>query len=444
MLSVGFDKVDIDPMGNIIGTIGSGKHLIACDAHIDTVGVGNVDNWERNPTRDSKTTRSSSAAVPAIRKGGMAAMVYAGSIIKDLGLEKDYTLMMTGTVQEEDCDGLGWQYLIEEGHIRPEFVMSTEPTSCRLHRGQRDRMEIKVAVSGLSAHGSAPERGDNAASVLFVPKDRRMINPYPAFWRSNCRERPRERRSMSQKCCRWRRGSFRRFRWGIRSCGNREACGKNSASMPSISRTTAPIPPVLSRTGPPYWSPHSRKKNGIDTIVVASTGNAGSSMAGIGVAAGQKVILFLPKTGPWVKLIQALQYGATVHRVDGNHDRAYDLSMAYLQAVGGMSRNTAYNPMTIEGKKTVSLELYRQLRQAPGVLFVGTGDGWIVAGVYKGFRDLKQLGVIEKTSRKSSRSSRTHRMPSTGHSKPDDSTTFPPRRWPIPYALMCPATVSMR
>jgi len=122
----------------------------------------------------------------------------------------------------------------------------------------------------------------------------------------------------------------------------------------------------------------------------------------------------------------------------------YDLSMAYLQAVGGMSRNTAYNPMTIEGKKTVSLELYRQLRQAPGVLFVGTGDGWIVAGVYKGFRDLKQLGVIEKTSRKSSRSSRTHRTPSTGHSKPDDSTTFPPRRWPIPYALMCPATVSMR
>ncbi len=137
------------------------------------------------------------------------------------------------------------------------------------------------------------------------------------------------------------------------------------------------------------------KQNGIDTIVVASTGNAGSSMAGIGAAAGQKVILFLPKTAPSAKLIQALQYGATVHRVDGNYDRAYDLSMAYSQAVGGMSRNTAYNPMTIEGKKTVSLELYRQLRQAPDVLFVGTGDGCIVAGVYKGFRDLRQLGYIE-------------------------------------------------
>jgi threonine synthase len=138
------------------------------------------------------------------------------------------------------------------------------------------------------------------------------------------------------------------------------------------------------------------KQNGIDTIVVASTGNAGSSMAGIGAAAGQKVILFLPKTAPPAKLIQALQYGATVHRVDGNYDRAYELSLAYSQAAGGMNRNTAYNPMTIEGKKTVSLELFRQLEKAPDVMFVGTGDGCIVAGVYKGFRDLRQLGFIDK------------------------------------------------
>ncbi len=137
------------------------------------------------------------------------------------------------------------------------------------------------------------------------------------------------------------------------------------------------------------------KQYGIDTIVVASTGNAGSSMAGIGAAARQKVILFLPKTAPPAKLIQALQYGAVVHRVDGNYDHAYDLSLAYTQAVGGMNRNSGYNPMTIEGKKTVALELFRQLKRAPDVLFVGTGDGCIVAGVYKGFRDLKQLGYIE-------------------------------------------------
>ncbi|MGB7921523.1 MAG: YgeY family selenium metabolism-linked hydrolase [Desulfobacterales bacterium] len=162
MISVGFDKVEIDPMGNLIGTIGSGKRLIAFDAHVDTVGVGNIENWEHDPYQGFEDEEIIIGRGASDQEGGMAAMVYAGKIIKDLALEKEYTLLMTGTVQEEDCDGLCWQYLIEESHIRPEFVVSTEPTSCRIHRGQRGRMEIKVAVSGLSAHGSAPERGDNA------------------------------------------------------------------------------------------------------------------------------------------------------------------------------------------------------------------------------------------------------------------------------------------
>jgi threonine synthase len=138
------------------------------------------------------------------------------------------------------------------------------------------------------------------------------------------------------------------------------------------------------------------KRHGIETIAVASTGNAGSSMAGVGAAAGQRVILFLPQAAPAAKLVQALQYGATVYRVDGSYDLAYDLSLTYSRRTGAMSRNTAFNPMTIEGKKTVSLELYRQLRRAPDVVFVGTGDGCITAGVYKGFRDLKQLGRIDR------------------------------------------------
>lgn len=138
------------------------------------------------------------------------------------------------------------------------------------------------------------------------------------------------------------------------------------------------------------------RKFGIRDIVLASTGNAGSSMAGVGAAAGQRVTLFLPETAPAAKLIQALQYGATVHRVRGNYDLAYDLSMAFSARKGGMSRNTAYNPMTIEGKKTVSLELYRQLKRVPDAVFVATGDGCILAGVYKGFRDLKTLGLIHR------------------------------------------------
>ena len=137
------------------------------------------------------------------------------------------------------------------------------------------------------------------------------------------------------------------------------------------------------------------KKFGIANIALASTGNAGSSMAGIGAAAGQTITLFLPETAPVAKLVQALQYGATVYRVRGNYDLAYELSLEFSRRAGGMNRNTAYNPMTIEGKKTVSLELYQQLDRAPDVVFVSVGDGCILGGVYKGFRDLLQLGLID-------------------------------------------------
>ncbi len=138
------------------------------------------------------------------------------------------------------------------------------------------------------------------------------------------------------------------------------------------------------------------KKFNITDITLASTGNAGSSMAGIGAAAGQNITLFLPETAPPAKLVQALQYGATVYRVNGNYDKAYDLSMEFSKQKGGINRNTAYNPLTIEGKKTVSLEIYKQLEKAPDVVFVSVGDGCIIAGVYKGFKDLKKLGLIPK------------------------------------------------
>ena len=162
MEAVGFDRVEVDPMGNVLGYIGSGRHLIAMDAHVDTVGVGNAANWNYDPYQGHEDDEIIVGRGASDQLGGMASMVYAGRLIKDLDLAGDYTLLMTGTVQEEDCDGLCWQYLIEKGGIRPEFVVSTEPTACRVYRGQRGRMEIKVAVKGVSAHGSAPERGDNA------------------------------------------------------------------------------------------------------------------------------------------------------------------------------------------------------------------------------------------------------------------------------------------
>jgi len=175
MEKVGFDKIEIDPMGNILGYIGHGKHLIAMDAHIDTVGVGNLDNWTFDPHLGFEDEELIGGRGGSDQEGGMASMVYAGKIIKDLNLEDDYTLLVTGTVQEEDCDGLCWQYIVEEDKILPEFVVITEPTSCNIYRGHRGRLEIKVTTHGISCHGSAPERGDNAifkmAPILLELKE---------------------------------------------------------------------------------------------------------------------------------------------------------------------------------------------------------------------------------------------------------------------------------
>jgi putative selenium metabolism hydrolase len=162
MQAVGFNRIDVDPMGNILGYIGNGRHLIAMDAHVDTVGTGDPDQWKYDPYTGYEDDEIIVGRGASDQKGGMAAMVYAAKIIKDLHLEADYTLLITGTIQEEDCDGLCWQYMINESNIRPEFVVSTEPTSGQIHRGQRGRMEIKVSTTGVSCHGSAPERGDNA------------------------------------------------------------------------------------------------------------------------------------------------------------------------------------------------------------------------------------------------------------------------------------------
>lgn len=162
MEKVGFDEIRIDPLGNIIGRVGHGEHIIAMDAHIDTVGVGNRSNWKYDPYEGFEDESIILGRGGSDQEGGMASMVYAAKIMKEMELLDDVTVYITGTVMEEDCDGLCWQYLIEEGKLKPEFVVITEPTSLRIYRGQRGRMEIKVETSGVSCHGSAPERGDNA------------------------------------------------------------------------------------------------------------------------------------------------------------------------------------------------------------------------------------------------------------------------------------------
>lgn len=173
-----FDKVEIDPMGNVLGYMGTGETLIAFDAHIDTVGIGNRDNWTFDPYKGYENDTEIGGRGTSDQLGGIVSAVYGARIMKDLGLLNDkYTVLVTGTVQEEDCDGLCWQYIIKEDKVRPEFVVSTEPTDGGIYRGQRGRMEIRIDVKGISCHGSAPERGDNAIyKMADILQDLRALN----------------------------------------------------------------------------------------------------------------------------------------------------------------------------------------------------------------------------------------------------------------------------
>lgn len=164
MKKVGFDECGIDKLGNVYGYMGNGKTCIAFDGHIDTVGIGNRDNWKFDPYEGYESETEIGGRGVSDQLGGVISAVYGAKIMKDLGLLSDkYKVLVYGTVQEEDCDGMCWEYIIKKLNICPEFVVSTEPTDGGIYRGQRGRMEIYVDVDGVSCHGSAPERGDNAA-----------------------------------------------------------------------------------------------------------------------------------------------------------------------------------------------------------------------------------------------------------------------------------------
>ena len=162
MEEAGFDKVKIDGLGNVIGKIGNGKKIIAIDGHIDTVDLGNLDAWEFDPLCGEIKDGYVLGRGTTDQTGGPVAAITAGRILKELGMGNDITLYVTATVMEEDCDGLCWKYIVEEENIKPDCVIITEPTNLNIYRGHRGRMEIEVSFYGLSAHGSAPERGKNA------------------------------------------------------------------------------------------------------------------------------------------------------------------------------------------------------------------------------------------------------------------------------------------
>ena len=134
-----------------------------------------------------------------------------------------------------------------------------------------------------------------------------------------------------------------------------------------------------------------------DTIVAASTGNAASSLAAVCAAADKKAIIFVPESAPKAKLLQMYIYGADVRKVKGTYDDAFRLSLEYTEKNKGLNRNTAYHPLTIEGKKSAGLEIFIQNDfKVPDAILVPVGDGVIISGIYKAFYDLKEAGITEK------------------------------------------------
>ncbi|MCX7681295.1 MAG: threonine synthase [Anaerolineae bacterium] len=138
-------------------------------------------------------------------------------------------------------------------------------------------------------------------------------------------------------------------------------------------------------------------------VTTASTGNAAAALAGLCAAAGQRCVIFVPRTAPQAKIAQLLAYGATVLLVDGSYDQAFDLCLEAAEAFGWYNRNTAYNPYMSEGKKTAAYELCEQLWERglapPDVIVVPVGDGCIIGGIHKGLRDLLTLGWIDRMPR---------------------------------------------
>jgi threonine synthase len=142
------------------------------------------------------------------------------------------------------------------------------------------------------------------------------------------------------------------------------------------------------------------RRLGMDLIVAASTGNAASALAAVCASAGLKALIFVPEKAPKAKLVQMVLYGAKVVPVKGTYDDAFRLSLEYTDQRAGLNRNTAYHPLTIEGKKTAGLEIWAQLGfQVPEAILVSVGDGVILGGVHKAFVDLKRAGLIERLPR---------------------------------------------
>lgn len=180
MRKLGFDEVRFDQMGNTIGRIGNGPKVIVFDSHIDTVGVGNPDEWEWDPFTGKVENGILYARGACDEKNSTPGMVYGLALARDLGLLEGYTAYYFGNM-EEQCDGIAPNAFVEiDPKVKPDFVVIGEPTRMQVYRGHKGRVELRIVAKGRSAHAASHYLGDNAvykmAGIINAIRDldRRM------------------------------------------------------------------------------------------------------------------------------------------------------------------------------------------------------------------------------------------------------------------------------
>lgn len=161
MEDLGYDEVVLDPLGSVIGRMGSGPVHIVMDAHVDTVGVGARSEWERDPFEPVVEDGIVYGRGACDDKGGIAAMVHGAALAREIGLPEEVSLYVVGSVQEEECDGLALEHVLTKVLPHPAVVVLGESTNGQVFRGNRGRIEVLIRTHGSSCHASAPERGHN-------------------------------------------------------------------------------------------------------------------------------------------------------------------------------------------------------------------------------------------------------------------------------------------
>ncbi len=161
MLSLGYPSADIDRFGSVVGRIGNGRTHIIFDAHIDTRTIGDRSSWRFDPSAGDMKAGKIFGHGAANNKGGLAAIVYAGALIKELDLATDCSVFVVGSIQAEECEGLAYKALFDVEKLYPHFVVLSMPTGMRICRGHRGRIEYQITLRGQPVHASDPDKGFN-------------------------------------------------------------------------------------------------------------------------------------------------------------------------------------------------------------------------------------------------------------------------------------------